>query len=93
MFSKIWVSRDSSVGIAKGWTVKVWFPAAASFHTGSGSHTASNPMSTEGSSTREYSGQGVKVITHINLVPRSRMVELYFHSPYVFMAWYLIDEA
>jgi hypothetical protein len=26
------------------------------------------------------SGQGVKLTTHLHLVPRSRMVELYFHS-------------
>jgi hypothetical protein len=28
-----------------------------------------------------YSGRGVKLTTHLHLVPRSRMLELYFHSP------------
>jgi hypothetical protein len=28
---------------------------------------------------------GVKLTTHLHLVPRSRRVELYLHSPYVFM--------
>jgi hypothetical protein len=31
--------------------------------------------------------RGVKPTTHFHLVPRSRMVELYLHTPYVFMAW------
>jgi hypothetical protein len=33
------------------------------------------------------SGPGVKLISHLNLQPRSRIVELYLHSPHVFMAW------
>jgi hypothetical protein len=36
------------------------------------------------------SGQGLKLTTHLHLVPRSRMVELYFHSSNAFMGWYLI---
>jgi hypothetical protein len=28
-----------------------------------------------------YSGWGVKLATHLHLVPRSRIVELYLHSP------------
>jgi hypothetical protein len=28
-----------------------------------------------------YSAWGVKLTTHLHLVPRSRMVELYLHSP------------
>jgi hypothetical protein len=35
------------------------------------------------------SGRGVKLTTHLPLVPRSKMVELYLHSLHVFMAWYL----
>jgi hypothetical protein len=35
---------------------------------------------------RGYSGKRPKLATHFHLVPRSRMVELYFYSPYVFMA-------
>jgi hypothetical protein len=37
-----------------------------------------------------HSGQGVKLTTHPLLYSRSRMVELYVHSPYIFMAWCLI---
>jgi hypothetical protein len=29
----------------------------------------------------DYSSRGVKLTTHLHLVPKSRMVELYFHSP------------
>jgi hypothetical protein len=35
-------------------------------------------------------GPGLKLATHLHLVPRPRMVELYFRSSYVFMAWCLI---
>jgi hypothetical protein len=31
--------------------------------------------------------------TNLHLVPRSRMVELYLHSPYAFMTWCLINYA
>jgi hypothetical protein len=31
------------------------------------------------------SGRGVKLITNLHLVPRSRMMEVYIHSPYVFI--------
>jgi hypothetical protein len=31
-----------------------------------------------------YGGRSVKLTTHLNLVPRSRMVEVYLQSPYVF---------
>jgi hypothetical protein len=48
--------------------------------TGSGPHPASYPMGTGGGFTGgRYSG-GVKLTTHLQLVPRSRMVELYLHS-------------
>jgi hypothetical protein len=55
---EIWIpcrSRDSSVGIAKGWTARVRFPAVQDFsllpsvQTGSGAHPASYPMGTGGS--------------------------------------------
>jgi hypothetical protein len=39
--------------------------------TGSWAHLASYPMGT----------RGVKPTTHFHLVPRSRMIELYLHSP------------
>jgi hypothetical protein len=34
-----------------------------------------------------YSGQGMKLTTHLDLMQRSRMLEL---PPYVIMAWFLI---
>jgi hypothetical protein len=33
----------------------------------------------------------MKLITHLLLIPRSRMVELNLHFSYFFMAWYLIN--
>jgi hypothetical protein len=44
------------------------------------------PPSLLSSEYRGHSGWNVKLATHLNLVPRSRMVELYLHSPYTFMA-------
>jgi hypothetical protein len=42
-------------------------------------HPASYPMGTGGSFSRAESGGGVKLTTHLHLVPRLRMVELYLH--------------
>jgi hypothetical protein len=33
--------------------------------------------------------QGVNLTIHLYLMPSSKMVELYLHSPYVFKAWSL----
>jgi hypothetical protein len=41
--------------------------------------------------SRGYGGRSVKMTTHPHLVPRSRIMELYFRSPYVFMALCLIN--
>jgi hypothetical protein len=35
----------------------------------------------------------VKLSSNLHAMPRSRMVELYLHSSYVFMAWSLFDQA
>jgi hypothetical protein len=35
--------------------------------------------------SQEYSGRDRKLITHLHLVVRTRMVELYLHSLHVFM--------
>jgi hypothetical protein len=35
---------------------------------------------------QEYSGWDVKQTTLLHLVPKSRMVKVYLHSPYIFMA-------
>jgi hypothetical protein len=38
-----------------------------------------------------WSGRSLKLTTHLRVVPRWRMVQLYLHSPCVFMAWCLIN--
>jgi hypothetical protein len=48
--------------------------------TDSGTHPVSYPMST-GVSFSGESGWGVKLTTHLHLVPRSIKVELWLHSP------------
>jgi hypothetical protein len=40
---------------------------------------------------QEYSSRSVKLTTHIHLLSRLRMVELYLHSPYTFMVRCLIN--
>jgi hypothetical protein len=49
------------------------FSVLHSAQTGPGTHPASSPMAT--------GGRGVKLTTHHHLEPRSRIVELYLHSP------------
>jgi hypothetical protein len=46
-----------------------------------GPHPDSHSMGTRGAFSERQSGLGVKLITHLTLVPRSRMVELYLHFP------------
>jgi hypothetical protein len=67
---------------------RVRFPEEARnfslFHrvqTGSGAH----PMGTGALSQGGKSGIEVKLINHLHLLPRSRMVVLYLHPSYVFM--------
>jgi hypothetical protein len=48
---------------------------------GSGTHPASYPMGTGRYSLRRKSGQDVKLTTHLHLMPKSRMGELYLYSP------------
>jgi hypothetical protein len=48
---------------------------------GSGAHSASYPMNTGGSFLWGQSGRGVKLTTHLHLMPSSRKVELYLHFP------------
>jgi hypothetical protein len=65
--------------LAKGWMAQVLFWAGQDFsplhsvQTGSGAHPASCLMGS----------RGMKLTAHLHLVPKSRMVELYLHSPYV----------
>jgi hypothetical protein len=82
--------RGTGAGIAQsvlrratGWTAGVRFPAGAkafsllhSVQTGSVAHPASYPMGSMGLFPRGQSGRGVKLTTHLHLVPRSIMVQL-----------------
>jgi hypothetical protein len=51
--------------------------------TGSGAHPASYPKVTGGDFPGK-SSRGVNLTTHLNLVPRSRMMELYLR-PYIYL--------
>jgi hypothetical protein len=56
--------------------------------TGSGVHTASYPMGTSGSFPGGKSGRGVKLTTHLHLVPSLRMPgSIPPLLQYAFMAW------
>jgi hypothetical protein len=84
------LSRNSSLSIATSWTVWVRFPAVHDFslhnvHTGSGAHANSCRMGTWDSFPRGVKRQG-RESDHSRLVPRSRIVELYLHSP--IYAWH-----
>jgi hypothetical protein len=39
------------------------------------------------SGAHQSPAQEVKLTTHLHSLPRSRMVELYLHSPYIFILW------
>jgi hypothetical protein len=68
------------------------FSLLHSVKTGSGAHPPSCPMDTEGLFAGGKAAGAVKLTT-LYVVPKLRMVELYLrHSPYVFMAWCLINE-
>jgi hypothetical protein len=45
----------------------------------------SYPAGIGGPLTQKESGRGVKLTTHLHILPISRMVELYLHSAYVFI--------
>jgi hypothetical protein len=71
---------DNSVGVATPtfWTAVVRFLVE---ETGFGTHPISYLMDTEGSLPAVESEGGVKLTTHLQLVPVSRIVEQYLHSP------------
>jgi hypothetical protein len=58
----------------------IYFSLLHSIETGSGANPASYPVCT-GDYFSGESGQGVKLIAHLHLVPRTTMVELYLHFP------------
>jgi hypothetical protein len=76
--------RIKGLGIATGWTAGVRNPAGARFfsfpqrQTGSGAHPASYQVGTRGIPPR-VKRPGVKLISHLHIVPRSRMVKINLH--------------
>jgi hypothetical protein len=88
-------SWDTSVSAV--WTTMVRFSAVAEnfflrhrVQTGSGSHPASYPTGS-GALSPGVRGWGVKLTTHLHLVPRLRKREAIPPLPqYVFMAWCLV---
>jgi hypothetical protein len=54
-----------------------------SVQTVSGAHPVSYPT-VPGFFARRYSGRGVKLTTHLHLLPRSRIMKLYLHAPILF---------
>jgi hypothetical protein len=90
-------SWDSSVGIVTGWTAGIRFPAGARFFSSPyRPDRLWGPSSVLSNGYRvffppEVKRQGRKTDHHLHPVPRSRMVDLYLHSPTVFMAQCLIN--
>jgi hypothetical protein len=85
-FLCVYFSRAFS--IETGWMARVRsltgttdFSLLHSVQTSSRAYPTSNPMWVSGALLLEVNSQGMKLITHLHLVPRLRMVELYFHSP------------
>jgi hypothetical protein len=80
-------SRDSSVGVPTAYGLGVRVPVGARIFSSPRRPDRSwGPPSLlsnghRGLFPRRLCGQGGKLITHLQLVPRSRMVELYLHSP------------
>jgi hypothetical protein len=77
--------RDSSVGIATGYglfdsRLAQNFPLHQSVQTGSGAHTAFYLMG-NGGLILGVKRLGREVDHTLHLLPRSRMVEIYLHSP------------
>jgi hypothetical protein len=91
-------SRDSSVSIATGCELNcqglipgrgMRFSLLHNDHIGYEAHPASFPMRA-GALYPEVKRPGPEA-DHTHLVPRSRIAEVYLHSPYVFMARCLIN--
>jgi hypothetical protein len=78
-------SRDGSVGIAADYRLddRGWIPDKGKrfFSTPQRPDGHWCPPSLLSNRYRGQSGRRVKLIIHLHLVPRSRMVELYLHSP------------
>jgi hypothetical protein len=86
-------SRGSSVSIVSDYGLDDWaievrssaevkdFSSSLCVQTGSGAHPACCTMGTGGPFPGSKRGQGVTLITHPHLVPRSRMSRSYTSSP------------
>jgi hypothetical protein len=82
-------SWNSSADIATGYGLDGWgsiFGRVKRFFCSPKRSVPSEALSAPiqwitGALPRGYSGQGVKLITYLHLVSRSRMMELYLHSP------------
>jgi hypothetical protein len=83
------ITPDSSVGTATDYELsgRVLLPGSGTIFLSStasrpvlGHNPASYLMGTGGSLPEGCSGWCIKMTTHLNLVPRSRMVDLYLHS-------------
>jgi hypothetical protein len=79
---------EEGASIVTGWTARVQFPGGGrdfcllhSVQTGSGAHPASCTMGMGSFFLRGKAAGDVKVTSHLHLVPKSRMVELYPHFP------------
>jgi hypothetical protein len=80
--------RDSSVGIAMAYGLdgRGSIPSRARFFSAPQrlGPTQAPIQWVPGALPRGWSGRGVKLTSHVHLVPRSRMVELCLHSPICF---------
>jgi hypothetical protein len=87
---------ESSVGIAAGYglnaqgSIPGWESITSRLAVGP---TQPPIQSVPGAPPAVERQGGVKATTHFYPMARSRMVELYFHPPYVIMTWCLINEA
>jgi hypothetical protein len=73
----------SSVGIGTGWTARgsIRDRGKRSFSAPQRPDWLWGQPSLLSNGYRGLSPRGVKLTTHLHLVPKSRMVELYLHSP------------
>jgi hypothetical protein len=87
--------KEAAVGIATGYGFDSRQCKIFLFSTESipplGAHPASYPMGTASFFPGGKVTGGVKLTTHLHVVPRPRKVELYLHTPYVFMVLFLTN--
>jgi hypothetical protein len=96
--SAVWNQKWAEKWLTTSWTTRVRFPAGAKnfFVLSSASRLALGPIRPPiqwvlGALSLGWSGQGVKLITHFHLVPRSRRSGAIPPLPHMSMAWCLIS--